>query len=363
MQVFSSNLFNVNFSSVPEIYPVTGRACSSVHVDTPLRPLALKHTAIPPRITTVRQAILNTRKQDVKNQGKLVARNIILHYRPGPRIRKSKLRECMKEMIFQKDFWLWINNDKIDGYYTPIKIPKGELPTAPTYPNFGRRFPPTDYPASFWALAEELRILEKALTDIIRYLEACREQFTYLFVRHSLVDDLRDGHQEMLNLIDSYLSGEKDGLLAYPDIQVPSFALWSLLEVIVTDHRSMLNSIEKVQELCCVRDHTLRLLLRQFPFPGNAPLRQHLEAKANEQQNHASERAQNLLKTHVAYKQQFMKLHGYFMKNMSYVPVGGVLFEEERKPIVLDPIFDGFAMNPAVEVRAFVRKEEFSDTE
>ncbi|KAJ6096012.1 hypothetical protein N7486_006758 [Penicillium sp. IBT 16267x] len=310
---------------------------------------------------TVRQAVRNARQQDEKNQGKLVARNIINHYRP--RSRKSKLRECMKEAIFQADFWLWINKEKIDGQYTPIKIPKCKPPTAPGYPNFGRRFPLTDYPASFWALTEEMRVLEDALTKVINYIEVCREQFANLIVPSSLLDDLQAGHQEMLNLIASYLSGEKNGSIAYPDIQVPSFRLWSLLEVITTDHISMLNSIQEVQRLCRDRDDTLERLLWQFPFPGNARLRQHFEAEANKQHDHASHQARRLLTTHVAYKRQFMKLHECFVSNVSYIPAVGALFEEETTPIPLDSVFEGFAMNPAVELQPYLWKTEFSDTD
>jgi hypothetical protein len=46
---------------------------------------------------------------------------------------------------------------------------------------------------------------------------------------------------------------------------------------------------------------------------------------------------------------------------MSYVPAAGALFEEEKTPLLLDSIFHGFAMNPAVELRAHLWK--FSDTD
>lgn len=359
MEVASPNLFNFNFSSIPEIYPVTGRACASVYVLNPLTPLALKHTALPPRIITVRQAILNARKQDRTTKGKLVARIITNHY--VPRSRKSKLRECMKEVIFQKDFWLWINSDKVDGQYTSIKIPECEPPAAPTHPNFGRRFPLTDYPASFCALFMELRILEDALREVIGLIDNFREPFADLSIPPSLWDDLQAGHQGMLDLVEGYFAGEKNGAIAYPNIQVPSFKLWSLLEGIITDHRSLVYRILDIERLCCCRDEALITLLGQLPLRGNARLRQHYEAIANKYHDHASEWACNLLKTHMASKQQFMKLHDYFMDNMSYVPAAGALFEEEKTPIVLDPIFDGFAMSPAVELRAYLWKEESSD--
>ncbi|KAJ5993479.1 hypothetical protein N7451_009203 [Penicillium sp. IBT 35674x] len=361
MEVASPNLFNFNFSSIPEIYPVAGRACASVYVLNPLIPVALKHTALPPRITTVRQAVLNAREQDGTNKSKLVARIITDHY--VPRSRKSKLRACMKELIFQKDFWLWINNDKIDGQYTSIKIPKCEPPTAPTHPNFGCRFPLTDYPASFCALFMEMRILEDALREVIGLIENMREPFADLTIPPSLLDDLQAGHQEMLDLVEGYYAREKKGSIAYSNIQVPSFTLWSLLEGIITDHRTLVNRIVDIERLCRCRDETLDTLLDQLPLRGNARLRQHYEAIANKYHDHASEWACNLLKTHVAYKQQFMKLHDYFMDNMSYVPAGGALFAEEETPIVLDPIFDGFAMSPAVELRAYSWKEESSDTD
>ncbi|KAJ5672079.1 hypothetical protein N7507_001206 [Penicillium longicatenatum] len=330
----------------------------SVYVKAPLSPLALRF-AKPPGVITVRQAVRNARQQDVKYQRKLVAGNIINHYRP--RSRKPKLHGCMEEMIFQKNFWCWINKDKVDGQYTPIKIPKYEPPSAPLYPNFGRRFPPTDYPASFWALVEEMKILEDALTDNINHIEVCRDQFAHLEVPPSLVDDIQAGHKEMLNLIQGYLSGEKDGSIAYPDIQVPSFTLWSLLEVIITDHRSMLNSIKEVQQSCAARDNALQRLSVQLPFPGNARLRQHFEVLSNKKHDDASEQARKLLRTHAICKRQFMTLHNHSVNNMSYVPAAGALFEEEKTPLLLDSIFHGFAMNPAVELRAHLWK--FSDTD
>ncbi|KAJ5647737.1 hypothetical protein N7490_004109 [Penicillium lividum] len=350
----------MDYWSMPvPLYPGPGVASPSIYAPDPT-PLALRYAKVPPPMTVL-NAVSRAREKEAKWRFKAADRE---KERYRPRTQRSNLLEAMKEMLFQQDFWGWINPDNIEGYYTIFKFPECQPPELLEEAGFSRRFPLTDYPESFWALVNDLWAFQQILNDIIDRLQVCVDLQTDAgeFPHHRL-KTLQDDYTKLLSMIEGYISGERNGSLAYPDVDTSSFTMWSLFESAMAGQISARKNIQEMQKSRISRDSMLRILKQQLPLQGNAPLRQHFEAEANKFHDDASVKAYKLFKLHHLQTNQFEKLDEHLQNNMRCTPAAGQLFEENFTTLPNDSIFYGFAMDPAVEQQLELMEMDWDNTD
>ncbi|KAJ5638472.1 hypothetical protein N7528_000862 [Penicillium herquei] len=267
------------------------------------------------------------------------------------------------ELDFTFKFWDMVNTPLI------ASLPRSALPHQ-DYEDFTpeqkrriRFYPVTSYPSSFWAL---VMVLIPVHENMLRFFHLNDRNKDLLFdipdcAVHDAMQELQEAHLELVTKLDSVMIGEWNQKLAYPDVECGTLDMARRLYELKNAQDWLKSQLDQIHALATQRANLIHFArIRGATKAGSARHRQGIPPLSTAVRLRNMMRIEGLTMKilvattklcaiHKNFAGIFTGFYNHLADNMCYTPAAGPLFEEETNPIKLNPIYEGFALDPAVE--------------
>ncbi|KAJ5714771.1 uncharacterized protein N7483_011952 [Penicillium malachiteum] len=277
--------------------------------------------------------------------------------------RPARPSPFMNDFDFTYSFWNLVDVPLI------TLAPESGLPHQ-VYENFTKEqkkrvrfFSVQSYPSTFWHLVERLIPIHDCMLDFFEANDQnihLLDDFPRNIARH-MMKKIQLDHQKLVTKLDSVMIGEWNGQIAYPDVEVNTMKMFLMFRDLRRAQEWLRQEVDNIHQLATKRAHLLELMetggntrgvraAKRRTTPGvRAEFRIRTEAKVGVMARSICDLARRLRKVHRYFAGEFLRLHNHLADNMSYKPAAGPLFDEEIHPIRMNPIYEGYAMDPAAE--------------
>ncbi|KAJ6024203.1 hypothetical protein N7540_005000 [Penicillium herquei] len=218
------------------------------------------------------------------------------------------------------------------------------------------------YPSSFWHLVGRLIPVHQSMLKFFELNDQNRRLVKDLpeSPSRSIMKGIQAAHHGLVTKLDSVMIGEWNRQLAYPDVEVSTQRMTVMFDNLEKAQRWLKSEVNSIHQLATKRARLVELLEigrnfraahaanRQTTAFG-AEFRIRMEREVQSLATAILVCTRKLRKVHKNFAGEFTRLYNHLTDNMSYTPAPGPLFDEEIHPIEMNPIFEGFAMDPAAE--------------